>query len=74
MPDSLCENCQKEFFYDIDLGLNIARFEGESNRIGFRAGGDFPCCPICEKRCAFEKKTFTNVDIKYSRRMILKRG
>jgi hypothetical protein len=55
MPISICKKCEKEFAYDFDLGLNIKYFASESSSRGFRAGGDFPCCPDCESWCETEE-------------------
>lgn len=70
MAASNCKNCQSDFIYDAALGLNIAYFEGGSNATCFWAGGDFPCCPGCEQKCAFEQTTFSMFDIKIETRFV----
>lgn len=67
MPDTFCEHCRKEFYYDVKIGLNVVYHEAEATRTHFRAGGDFPCCPLCEKRCDFEPPA---VQVKISRGFI----
>ena len=64
MPNSKCENCKTAFAYDLNLGLNVKYFECEANAQGFRAGGDFPCCPNCESRCEKESAEFFSIKVK----------
>lgn len=72
MPDTFCEPCRKEFYYDVEMGLNVVYHEAEVTPTYFRGSGDFPCCPLCERQCDFEKESLT-VEIKYSRYFAVKK-
>lgn len=74
MPTSNCKNCQTDFAYDFDLGLNVKFYEYEATPRYFRASGESPCCPNCEARCDAERKTFGFSDIKFETRIVQKKS
>lgn len=50
MSQAKCSNCGESFEYDEEVGLNMQRFEPESNARYIFIGGVFPACPKCGTR------------------------
>ncbi len=73
MPITNCTNCETEFPFDFELGLNVKYYEAEASRSGFRAGGDTACCPNCEARYTPPQKTFGWGEIKIKTGFVMRR-
>jgi len=59
MQTDKCQNCECEFAWDIESGLNVKYFEAEATPRYFRVGGDAPCCPNCDSEVKPGKQEFT---------------
>lgn len=66
MPNSHCENCKTDFYYDENI--NVKFYETVVNNVGFQLSGDFPTCPNCEAKCRTESAiNYDKNTIKYTR-------